>query len=196
VAPASRAAQGSLKTCAGLSAEQLSAEQLLRDIAKQAGVLGAELTLRSQVIDDLRQQLREIERGESAPWIAEPPAPAARTAGMALACGALVLIATRVDPPLQGPAQLVVLAGILLTRLRERRRRGTEPAGPMPRELRGGHRAMLLAVVALNLAALVVGEQVSALPGVALALVGTFAVLTAHQRHCAAAVARLRHRLA
>ena len=146
--------------------------------------------------DDLQQQLREIERGESASWVVYPPTPVWWPLGFGVWAGVFALVIALLDGVAQSVAQLGLVAVMLLAMLWDRRRRGTYPTGLPPRELHAPIVRMVLGVLVVAGVAWLLGEQVGVWPAAALAAAGAWAVVAFHEHEYAAAAARVRDRLA
>jgi hypothetical protein len=146
--------------------------------------------------DPLRQQLREIERGESASWVVYPPTPAWWPIGAGAWAGAYALVVALLDGASRSLALLGLVALVLLAMAWDRRRRGTYPTGRPPRELRRAIAGMVLGAVAVAALAWLVGEQVGAWAAAAVAALGAWAVVTSYERAYAGIAARVRERLA
>jgi hypothetical protein len=146
--------------------------------------------------NDLPQQLREIERGESASWVVYPPTPVWWPLGFGVWAGVFALVIALLDGVAQSVAQLGLVAVVLLAMLWDRRRRGTYPTGPPPRELHAPIVRMVLGVLVVAGVAWLLGEQVGVWPAAALAAAGAWAVVAFYEHEYAAAAARVRDRLA
>lgn len=143
----------------------------------------------------LREQLHEIERGESASWVVYPPTPRWWAVAFGGWAATLALVIGLLDGAVQSMVQLALVLVLCLMVAWDRRRRGSYPSGRPPREL---HRAMLsLALGSTVVAGLAwgVGEQVGVGAAAAVAGAGGYAVVAWYEHQYAAAAARIRERL-
>src|SRR4051794_40929483 len=111
--------------------------------------------------NDLRQSLREAERGEAATWIDYPPTPRWWSPMFGLWSAVFALNVGYVDGWVGGVVNLVLAAlmgGVIVW---QRRRRGTFPTGRPPRELRAAFVGLFVGAAAIALVSWLVGELVA-----------------------------------
>ncbi|WP_426245312.1 hypothetical protein [Nocardioides sp. LHG3406-4] len=144
----------------------------------------------------LRQQLHEIERGESAAWVVHPPTPVWWPIGFGVWAGVLALAIGFLEGIVLALVQLGLVLVMGLVIRWDRRRRGTYPTGRPPRELNPAVLRMVLGAVVVGGAAWLAGEQVSPWLAVAIAAVGGWAVVAWYEHEYAVVAARVRERLA
>ncbi len=145
--------------------------------------------------DSVREQLHEIERGELLSWVAYPPTPVWWAVGFGLWAAALALAIGLLDGAVQALAQLGMILTLFLMVAWDRRRRGTYPSGPPPRDFIWAILRMALGAAAVAGVAWAVGEQVSVWVAAAIAGVGSWAVVAWYEHDYAAIAARIRERL-
>ena len=146
--------------------------------------------------DPLAEQLREIERGESASWVVYPPTPIWWPVGFGLWAAALALAIGLLDGLVQALAQLgltLLMVGVMAW---DRRRRGTFPSGQPPRELVPPMVRMVAGAAVVAGLAWWAGETVDVWLAAAIAGAGSAAVVASYEREYAGVAARLRERLA
>jgi hypothetical protein len=145
--------------------------------------------------DDLRQSLREAERGEAATWIDYPPTPrwwapmfgvwaavlAANIGYVGGLVGALVTLALA-----------AFMGGVIGW---QRRVRGTFPTGRPPRELNGSMFRLMGGAAVLAVAAWAIGALVAVWLAVVLTGVGSWALVEWYERAYARDAERVRRRL-
>lgn len=145
--------------------------------------------------DSVREQLHEVERGELVSGVVYPPTPVWWAVGFGLWAAALALVIGL----LEGAVQSVALLGLVLTLILmiawDRRRRGTYPSGPPPRDFVWAILRMGLGAIAVAGVAWLVGEQVGAWVAAGIAGVGSWAVVAWYEHEYAAIAALLRERL-
>ena len=142
------------------------------------------------------QQLREIERGQAAPWVTYPPMGWWWPPAFGVWAATYTLTFGLSDDSTRSSLQLLHVLVMLAVIWWMRRVRGTHPSGGAPRELRG---PFVLVVGGGLLVALVVwgthawlGQWVAA----ATAFLLSWAVVAAYGRSYARAADRVRERLA
>ncbi|QNN51595.1 hypothetical protein [Nocardioides mesophilus] len=145
--------------------------------------------------DSLREQLREIERGELVSWVVYPPTPVWWTVGFGLWAAAFALVVGLLDGFVQSLAQLGLILAMFAAIAWDRRRRGTYPSGLPPRDFRRAILTMALGAAAVAGAAWLIGEQVGTWWAAATAGVGAGVVVAWYEHEYAAIAARLRERL-
>lgn len=143
----------------------------------------------------LAAQLREIERGQAAPWVTSPPMAWWWPLGFGVWTSTFTLAVGLLDGLVQSLVTLVHLGVALLAVWWMRRVRGTYPSGRAPRELNGAF-ALLLAGTAVVVLVVwgthaLVGTWVAAGVGLLLA----WALVAAYERAYARGSARVRERL-
>ena len=146
--------------------------------------------------DGLREQLREIERGETAAWVVYPPTPVWWPIGFGLWSGAFALVVGLLDgvPRSLGELGLVLLA--LAAMAWDRRRRGTHPSGRPPRELRPAIARLVVGAGGVASLCWLIGEQVGTWPAAVVATVASGALVARYEHEYAAVAAAVRERLA
>jgi hypothetical protein len=145
--------------------------------------------------DSVQEQLRQIERGETASWVVYPPTPVWWAVGYGLWAAVFALVVGLLGGTAQALAELGLLLAVGLMMAWDRRRRGTYPSGRPPREFTWAIIRMVLGACAVAGLAWLVGELVSVWPAAALAGVGSFAVVARYEHEYAAIAARIRERL-
>ena len=145
--------------------------------------------------DSVHEQLREMERGETASWVVYPPTPVWWAVAYGLWAAAFAVVVGLLEGPAPPLSQLGLTLMVGVTAVWDRRRRGTYPVGRPPREFNGAIVRMLIGVAAVGALAWLAGEQVSVWLAAAIAGVGTFAVVSRYEQEYAAIAARMRERL-
>lgn len=145
--------------------------------------------------DSVREQLHEIERGELVSWVIYPPTPFWWALGFGLWAAALARVIGQLDGAVHSLALLGLILTLFLMIAWDRRRRGTYPSGPPPRDFIWAILRMVLGAAAVAGVAWVVGEQVSVWGAAATAGVGSWAVVAWYEHEYAAIAARIRERL-
>ncbi len=146
--------------------------------------------------DSVRQQLHEIDRGESASWVVYPATPVWWPVSFGLWAATFALVVGLLDGAVQSFAQLGLVLLLVLAMVWDRRRRGTYPSGRPPRELSGPILHMVLGALAVVALAWLAGEQVGVWPAAGVAGCGALAVVARYEHEYAAASARVRERQA
>ena len=146
--------------------------------------------------DSVKEQLREIERGEAASWVVYPPTPAWWPVFFGLWSAALVLAIGLLDEKTRSLAQLGLVVVLLAFLAWDRRRRGTYPSGAPPRELTCAIVGLTAACLAVAGLAWLVAAQVNPWVAAVLAGVGAWAADAWYEHRYAAVAARIRERLA
>jgi hypothetical protein len=145
--------------------------------------------------DDVREQLREAERGEMASWVVYPPTPAWWAPFFGGWAAVLTLVIGLVDGVVLALAQLALVLVMFVVIAWDRRRRGTYPSGRPPRELTAALIGLLIGAVVVAGLGLVVTEYGSVWVAAALVAVGSWAVVAWYERAYAAVASRLRERV-
>ncbi len=146
--------------------------------------------------DELAEQLREIERGQAAPWISYPPVPRWWAPGFGLWTATYTLTIALADGWVRPVLQLLHLLVMLGLVVWMRRVRGTYPRGRSPRELRGPLVALFAGALVVALAVALVCSLAGAWVGAALGFVLAWALVAAYEKAYARACDRVRERLA
>jgi hypothetical protein len=142
-----------------------------------------------------RQQQHEIERGEMASWVIYPPTPLWWAVGFGLWAAVLALVIGLLDGAVLALTQLGLILTMFLAIAWDRRRRGTYPSGPPPRDFSWAISCMVLGALAVAGGAWLVGELVNVWVAAALAGVGSWAVVARYEHEYAVIAARIRERL-
>lgn len=147
--------------------------------------------------DEIRAALRAADRAEAAPWTDYPPTPR----WYPPATGAWAAAVTLVLGGLDGVARTSAVVALLAVELAflawyVHYRGGTLPTGTAPRELRPAIARFATATAAVVAGVAVLTLAVDVLAGAALAFVGVTAVVTCYEHAYAAAICRVRERLA
>lgn len=145
--------------------------------------------------ESVREQFRELQRGEAASWVFYPPTPVWWPLGYGIWAAVFALVVGLLDGTGQAVAQLVLTLMIGVTVAWDRRRRGAFPSGRPPREFRGAILRMLLGAAVVGGLAWLAGERASVWIAAAVAGVGSFAVVSRYEREYAGIATRLRERL-
>lgn len=145
--------------------------------------------------DTVREQLREVERGEVVSWVACPPMPFWWPLGFGVWAAALVLVVGLLDGAAQGGLTLALLLPMFGLIAWDRRRRGTYPNGLPPRDFRGAVLRMLFGAAVVAVVAWLLEVQVSVWLAAAVAGIGSWAVVAWYEHEYAAIAARIRERL-
>jgi hypothetical protein len=145
--------------------------------------------------NELRESLREAERGEASTWIDYPPTP--RWWAPMFGAWSAVLAANigYVGGPVGALVSLALAAFMGGVIAWQRRVRGTFPTGRPPREL---NRSLLLlagGAAAIGMAAWLIGATVAVWLAVVLAGVGSWALVAWYERAYARDAERVRRRL-
>ena len=145
--------------------------------------------------DSVQEQLHEIERGELVSWVVCPPTPVWWAVSFGVWSAALALVIGLLEGALQSLALLGLVLTLFLMIAWDRRRRGTYPSGPPPRDFLWAILRMVLGAIAVAGVAWLVGEQVNVWVAAAIAGIGSWAVVAWYEHEYAAIAARLRERL-
>lgn len=145
--------------------------------------------------ESVHAQLDEIQRGELAPWVTVPPTPAWWAIAFGAWTAGFVLVVGLLDGAVQSFAQLGLVLVLFVMIAWDRRRRGTYPTGRPPQAFTSAVVRMLLGAAAVAGVAWLVGELVSVWAAVAIAGVGSWAVVARYEHEYAAIAARLREPL-
>lgn len=145
--------------------------------------------------DSVQDQLREMERGETASWVVYTATPVWWAVGYGLWGAAFVLVIGWLDGAAQALAQVGLVLVIGLMMAWDRRRRGTYPSGRPPREFNWAILRMLCGAAAVAGLSWLAGEQVGVWLAAVFAGVGSFAVVSRYEDEYAAIAARIRERL-
>lgn len=146
--------------------------------------------------DSAREQLRELERGETASWVVYPPTPVWWPASFGVWAATFAVAVGLLDGVPRSLAQLALVLLLLPALAWDRRRRGTYPSGRPPRELHAPILRMVVGAVAVAGLAWLTGVQVARWPAAAVAGIGAFVVIRLYEREYAAVAARIRERQA
>lgn len=145
--------------------------------------------------DEIREALRQADRGAAAPWIDCPPMPRWWPALVGAWALAYVLNIGYNDGLLQalGSVALLIVMGIIIGW--QRVRRGTYPVRHWPRELWRSTIVLIGGVAAVALLAWLLGVTTAPWVAAVAAGVGAFALAAAYERIYESDAARLRERL-
>jgi hypothetical protein len=145
--------------------------------------------------DGVHEQLRAMERGESASWIVYPPTPSWWPVAFGAWAAVFALVVGTLDGVPKSLAELGLVVLMAVAMGWDRRRRGTYPSGKPPRELRPAMLVLVLGAVAVAGVAWWSGERLGVGVAAAVAGVGAYAVDAWYEHEYAAVAARLRERL-
>ena len=145
--------------------------------------------------DALAEQLREIERGQAAPWVSYPPTVWWWPLGFGVWTATYTLTFALLDGWEKALVQLLHVLVALGAVWWMRRVRGTYPSGRSPRELNGAFALLFAGAGVVALAVWGVYVQVGHWVAAGVGLVLAWALVAAYERAYARAAARVRERL-
>ncbi|WP_182526500.1 hypothetical protein [Nocardioides dongkuii] len=143
----------------------------------------------------IRNQLRDVERGELVSWVVYPPTPIWWPVLFGLWAASFALAVGLLDGVVRSLVQLATVLVLFTAVAWDRKRRGTYPSGRPPRELTRPMLLMVLGCVAVAGTGWAVGEQVDVWWAAVVVGLGGFGVVAWYEHEYAAVAARLRERL-